>query len=102
MSYITGVDRNQTMLLPETLEDYIAAFIDGLNLSQCGFGRTQPAATGRPPFAPGDLLKLYLWLCYRTTPFCGGVFAQSQEFGNEGIVTLSFRISPTFLFMVDV
>ena len=70
MTHITGVDREQTMLLPETLEDYIAAdhpvrlidaFIDGLNLSQCGFARTEPAATGRPPYAPGDLLKLYLW-----------------------------------------
>src|SRR5438552_10901306 len=65
MTHITGVDREQTMLLPETLEDYIAAdhpvrlidaFVDGLNLSQCGFARTEPAATGRPPYAPGDLL----------------------------------------------
>jgi transposase len=70
MGYIIGVDRNQSMLLPESLEDYIApdhpvrfvdAFVEGLNLARCGFGRTQPKETGRPPFAPGDLLKLYLW-----------------------------------------
>jgi transposase len=70
MGYIIGVDRNQSMLLPESLEDYIAAdhpvrfvdaFVAGLDLSRCGFGRTQPRETGRPPFAPGDLLKLYLW-----------------------------------------
>ena len=70
MGYIAGVDRKQGMLLPESLEEYIApdhpvrfldAFVDGLNLAKCGFGRTQPKETGRPPFAPGDLLKLYLW-----------------------------------------
>ena len=58
------------MLLPESLEDYIAAdhpvrfldaFVEGLRLERCGFARTRAAATGRPPFAPADLLKLYLW-----------------------------------------
>ena len=57
------------MLLPESLEEYISgehpvrlidAFVDGLKLEQCGFARTKPAETGRPPFPPGDLLKLYL------------------------------------------
>lgn len=70
MAYVAGVDRTQTMLLPESLEDYIAAdnpvrfvdaFVDGLSLAKCGFERTQSKETGRPPFAPGDLLKLYLW-----------------------------------------
>ena len=70
MAYIPGVDRTQTMLLPESLEDYIGsdhagrfldAFVDGLKLERCGFLRTKPAETGRPPFSPGDLLKLYLW-----------------------------------------
>ena len=70
MAFITGIDRSQTLLLPESLEDYLArdhpvrfldAFVEGLRLERCGFARAQPAETGRPPFAPGDLLKLYLW-----------------------------------------
>ena len=70
MSFITGMDRSQTLLLPESLEDYVGgqhpvrfleAFVDGLDLKACGFSRTTAADTGRPPFAPGDLLKLYLW-----------------------------------------
>ena len=70
MACTTGVDRIQGMLLPESLEDYIAsdhpvrfldALVDGLDLARCGFGRTQPAGTGRPGFAPGDLLKIYVW-----------------------------------------
>ncbi len=70
MGYIAGSDRNQGLLLPESLEEYIGgdhpvrfldAFVDGLDLAGCGFVRTKPADTGRPPFSPGDLLKLYLW-----------------------------------------
>src|SRR5258706_6845072 len=70
MTFIAGVDRSQALVLPESFEDYVAkdhpvrfldAFVDGLRLERCGFARTRPAETGRPPFAPGDLLKLYLW-----------------------------------------
>ena len=67
MCFITGMDRSQTLLLPESLEDYVGAqhpvrfldgFVEGLDLKACGFGRTEPAETGRPAFAPGDFLKL--------------------------------------------
>jgi transposase len=70
MSYITGADRRQPMLLPESLDDYVAkdhavrfidAFVEGLNLAKLGFERTAPAETGRAPYAPADLLKLFLW-----------------------------------------
>ena len=64
------MDRSQTLLLPESLEDYVGgqhpvrfleAFVEGLDLAACGLARTTAADTGRPPFAPGDLLQLYLW-----------------------------------------
>jgi transposase len=64
------MDRSQTLLLPESLDDYVSAqhpvrfldaFVEGLDLKGCGFRRSEAAETGRPPFAPGDLLKLYLW-----------------------------------------
>jgi transposase len=32
-----------------------------LNVGELGFGRSTPAATGRPPYHPKDLLKLYIW-----------------------------------------
>jgi transposase len=58
------------MLLPASVDDYVGAgnavraidaFVDYLDLSEAGFARTKPADTGRPPFNPADLLKLYLW-----------------------------------------
>ena len=54
--FIEGVDRHQTMLLPECLEDYVGedspvraidAFVDMLDLAGLGF-QSIPAATGRP------------------------------------------------------
>jgi transposase len=70
MSYIRGEDRGQAALLPAAIEDYVMAdapvrvidaFVDGLNVGELGFGRSTPAATGRPPYHPKDLLKLYIW-----------------------------------------
>ena len=70
MAYIQGRDRRQSLLLPENLEDLVTAdnpvrvldaFVDQLDLQKLGFKRSQPAATGRPAYAPGDLLKLYIY-----------------------------------------
>lgn len=70
MSYVRGEDRGQAALLPATIEDYVAAgapvrvidaFVDGLDIRGLGFGRSVPAMTGRPPYDPRDLLKLYVY-----------------------------------------
>ena len=70
MTYITGHDRDQMLLLPEAVDDYVTAdnpvrfidaFVDGLDLAATGFARVVPEATGRPGYAPGDLLKLYIY-----------------------------------------
>jgi transposase len=70
MNYIVGHDRCQSLLLPETVDDYVGpdnpvrfidAFVDGLDLAAAGFARATPSQTGRPGYAPADLLKLYLY-----------------------------------------
>jgi len=70
MSYLRGPDRSQVQLLPACVEDYVAAnaparFIDayaeGLDFAALGFTHAQPKETGRPPYHPADLLKLYLY-----------------------------------------
>jgi hypothetical protein len=69
MTHITGFERSQLLLLPEAVDDYVSAdnpvrfidaFIDELDLAAAGFIRVAPKATGRPGYAPGDLLKLYI------------------------------------------
>lgn len=68
--HVQGQNRDQATLFPERLDDLIAednavrvvdAFVDSLDLKTLGFVRIEVKATGRPPYHPGDLLKLYLY-----------------------------------------
>ncbi len=68
--FIEGVDRTQSTLFPDRLEDWIGednavrvvdVFVDELDLGGLGFGRVEPLATGRPGYHPSVLLKLYIY-----------------------------------------
>jgi transposase len=70
MRYIRGESREQIYLLPEAIDDYVGpenpvrfldVFVEKLDLAGLGFTHATPAATGRPPYDPGDLLRLYLY-----------------------------------------
>src|SRR6201989_2012992 len=70
MMHIAGRDRSQTLLLPESLDDYVGpdkpvrfidALVEGLDLAAAGSARVQARETGRPGYAPADLLKLYIY-----------------------------------------
>ena len=70
MSYIQGVGRTQGTLFPVTLEELIPAdhlcrvidaFVQRLEMDRLGFLRAEAAETGRPPYDPRDLLRLYLY-----------------------------------------
>ena len=68
MSYVKGENRHQITLMPEVIDDYITeenqvrfidAFVEKLNLTDFKYGQTKQ--TGRPPYNPKDLLKLYIY-----------------------------------------
>src|ERR1700677_1602213 len=68
--FVEVVDRGQTTLFPECLEDWIGednparvvdVFVEELDLSGLGFGGVDPEATGRPSYHPSTLLKLYIY-----------------------------------------
>ena len=70
MTFIEGDSRDQVSLLPACVDDYVApnalvrvvdAFVASLDLSELGFNRVISAATGRPGYQPGDMLRLYIW-----------------------------------------
>ncbi len=70
MAHISGHDRSQTLLFPEAIDDYVGsnnpvrfidAFVDGLDLAAAGFAGVEAKRTGRPGYAPADLLKLYIY-----------------------------------------
>ena len=68
--FIEGANREQSTLLPESLDEWIDdsnpvravdVFVDGLNLVKLGFDGVVPEATGRPSYHPSALLKLYIY-----------------------------------------
>ena len=70
MKHIAGIDRTQVILFPEVVDDYISednpvrfvdAFADSLNLKELGFKHAELEDTGRPPYNPAGLLKLYIY-----------------------------------------
>ena len=68
--FIEGVERSQSTLFPDRLDDWVGednavrvvdVYVDGLDLCGLGFDRVEPAATGRPSYHPAVLLKLYIY-----------------------------------------
>jgi transposase len=70
MAYKRGVPRNQAMLLPECVEDFIGpenpvrvidAFVDGLDLAKLGWPVVDEGLPGAPSYDPKMLLKLFIY-----------------------------------------
>jgi transposase len=68
--FVEGMDRGQSTLFPECLEDWIGednpvrvidVFVEELDLAELRFGGVDPEATGRPSYHPSVLLKLYIY-----------------------------------------
>jgi transposase len=68
--FVEGLDRGQSTLFPECLEDWIGednpvrvidVFVDELDLGELGFSGVEPEMTGRPSYHPSALLKLYIY-----------------------------------------
>src|SRR5467141_1179678 len=68
--FVEGVDRGQSTLFPECLDDWIDednpvrvidVFVDALDLGALDFGGVDPKTTGRPSYHPSILLKLYVY-----------------------------------------
>ena len=68
MAYVKGENRNQITLFPEVMDNYITeenqvrfidAFVEKSNLTNFKYGQTKHS--GRPPYNPKDLLKLYIY-----------------------------------------
>jgi len=67
---IKGEERNQVILFPESIDEYISEdnsvrviheYVEQLDLGKLKFTKATCATTGRPPYDPKDLLRLYLY-----------------------------------------
>jgi transposase len=70
MGHVEGISRDQRILISPSLDERVGAdhpirvidaFVESLDLGGLGFSKVVAAATGRPPYRPGALLKLYIY-----------------------------------------
>ena len=108
MNHRTGLDRSQTLLFPERLEDYVAAnnpvrfldaFVGSQDLHALGFAKAQCAATGRPPYDPAALLKLYLYGYLHRIRSSRQLEAECQR--NVEVIWLLGKLAPDFKTIAD-
>ena len=108
MAHISGDDRSQLLLLPESVEDYVGsdnvvrfidAFVDGLDLRAAGFGRVQAKTTGRPGYAPADLLKLYIYGYLNRVRSSRRLEVEARR--NIEVIWLLRRLAPDFKTIAD-
>src|SRR3954451_13278435 len=108
MTHIAGHDRSQTLLLPESLDEYVGqdnqvrfidAFVDGLDLTTAGFTRVKPKVTGRPGYAPKDLLKLYIYGYLNRTRSSRRLEAETHR--NIEVIWLLRHLQPDFKTIAD-
>jgi transposase len=108
MKHRAGLDRSQTLLFPERLEDYIAAenpvrfldaFVASLDLHALGFDKARCADTGRPPYDPAMLLKLYLYGYLHRVRSSRLLEAECQR--NVEVIWLTGKQTPDFKTIAD-
>lgn len=108
MPYIEGSAREQQMLFPDVLDDYVSvdnpvrfldAFVDTLDLAVLGFPHATPSATGRPPYDPADLLRLYLYgYLYRLR---SSRKLEQETHRNIEVIWLLRKLRPDFKTIAD-
>ena len=101
--FVEGEDRLQSLLLPETLDDYVTednpvrvveVFIEELDLGAIGFEGVHPAATGRPAYHPSTLLKIYLYGYLNRIQSSRRLEREAQR--NIELMWLTGRLAPDF------
>jgi transposase len=108
MAHVTGQSRYQSTLFPEVLDEVIPAdhqvrvvdaFVDTLDLGQLGFSKVEAEETGRPPYAPGDLLKLYVYGYLNLIRSSRRLEREARR--NVEVLWLINRVAPAFKTIAD-
>jgi transposase len=108
MSHVSGQSRYQSTLFPEVLDEIIAAdshvrvidaFVDMRDLAAEGFGKVAAEETGRPPYDPGDLLKLYIYGYFNRVRSSRRLAAEAAR--NVEVMWLINRLTPSFKTIAD-
>jgi transposase len=108
MAHVTGQSRYQSTLFPEVLDEVVGrddpvrvidAFVEGLDLEELGFSKVAAEEMGRPPYAPGDLLKLYIYGYLHRVRASRRLEAETRR--NVQVMWLLNRLTPAFKTIAD-
>lgn len=108
MGHVAGQSRYQTTLFPEVLDEVIAAddpvrvidaFVETLDLAKLGFSKVVAEDMGRPCYAPGDLLKLYIYGYLHRVRASRRLEAEASR--NVAVMWLLNRLTPSFKTIAD-
>ena len=108
MAHVDGESRHQRSLFPPSLDELVEAehpvrvidaFVAGLDLAALGFSKVAAAATGRPPYRPGDLLKLYVYGYLNQVRSSRRLEREAGR--NLEVLWLIRRLSPSFKTIAD-
>jgi len=108
MAHISGQSRYQATLFPEVLDEIIAAdnavrvidaYFDTLDLAALGFSKVEAAATGRPPYDPRDMAKLYVYGYVNQIRSSRRLEREAQR--NVEVFWLIGRLAPDFKTIAD-
>src|ERR1700756_4944241 len=106
--FVAGEDRRQGVLLPEYRHDWVSeenpvraidVFVDELDLAALGFDGVMPAATGRPGYHPGVLLKIYVYGYINQVASSRRLEREAQR--NVEMMWLTQRLAPDFKTIAD-
>jgi transposase len=108
MAYISGENRDQFTLLPQSLDEYvddenpvrlIEAFVNSLDMELCGFRRHKPAATGTPGYDPRDLIKLLIYAYFIKIRSSRKIMKEAER--NVEVMWLIRKLTPDFRTISD-
>src|SRR5260370_6294849 len=108
MGYVSGQWRVQWAVFPEVLDEVVAfndpvrvidAFVDALDLEELGFSKVEAEGMGRPPYAPADVLKLYVYGYLHRVRSSRRLEAETHR--NVQVMWLINRLRPSFKTIAD-
>lgn len=108
MRYIEGEQRNQAVLFPESIEEYVEennlvrfvdAYVESLDLKRLRFTYCEPKETGRKAYNPGSMLKLYIYGYLNSIRSSRKLEIETQR--NVELMWLMKKLTPDFKTIAD-
>ena len=104
MAHVDGGSRHQRSLFPPSLDELVEAAcrkraLQRWRLAALGFSMVAAEATGRPPYRPGDLLKLYVYGYLNQVRSSRRLEREAGR--NLEVLWLIRRLSPSFKTIAD-